>query len=243
MSITENRNRIGKFTSSEIYKLMTEDRKGTGFGAPALTYIKHKKIEKKLKRSINTDVSTRPMLWGLFCERRVHALLPLTYQYTFDETLDHPKYDFISGSPDLINNIEDVVADIKCPQPLAFAELVDNLTMAVKTNDISYFKDNHPNYYYQLLSNALITGKNFIELIVYMPYESELEEIRAEVENADLEEPWKYRFITESLKCELAYLPDDSEYKNLNIFRFPLDKGDAILLESKVIAASIILKS
>ena len=76
-----------------------------------------------------------------------------------------------------------------------------------------------------------------------MPYESELEEIRAEVENADLEEPWKYRFITESLKCELAYLPDDSEYKNLNIFRFPLDKGDAILLESKVIAASIILKS
>ena len=75
-----------------------------------------------------------------------------------------------------------------------------------------------------------------------MPYESELEEIRAEVENADLEEPWKYRFITESLKCELAYLPDDSEYKNLNIFRFPLDKLDANLLTQRVLEASLILK-
>lgn len=243
MSITENKNRIAKFTSSEIWKLMTVDRKGTGFGAPALTYIKQKQYEKKLKRSVTTDVSTRPMLWGLFNESRVHGLLSLDYQYTFDETLNHKKYDFLSGSPDLINDSEDVVADIKCPQPLAFAELVENLTKAKETGDLSYFRDNHANYYWQLLNNALITGKNNIELIVYMPYESELEEIRNSVENADLEEPWKYRFITESLKCELAYLPDDSDYKNLNIFRFPLDKGDAILLESKVIAAGIILNS
>lgn len=237
MSITENQNRIGCFTSSKIFNLMKEGPKPGSFGKPFHTYIQEKKFEQKLKRSISTDVSTRPMLWGKFLESRVHNMLGMAYRHVFDETLQHPKYDFWSGSPDFINDTDDVVCDSKCPQPKAFCELVENCSKGIDA-----FKDNHEDYYWQLVSNALITGKNFIELIVYMPYESELEEIRAEVENADLEEPWKYRFITESLKCELAYLPDDSEYKNLNIFRFPLDKLDANLLTQRVLEASLILK-
>ena len=74
-----------------------------------------------------------------------------------------------------------------------------------------------------------------------MPYESELEEIRAEAENFDSVDQYKYRFIAESTKHQLAYLPNDSEYKNLNIFRFPLNKEDAFLLENKVIEASLLL--
>lgn len=237
MSITENQNRIGCFTSSKIFNLMKEGPKPGSFGKPFHTYIQEKKFEQKLKRSISTDVSTRPMLWGKFLESRVHNMLGMAYRHVFDETLQHPKYNFWSGSPDFINDTDDVVCDSKCPQPKAFCELVENCSKGIEA-----FKDNHEDYYWQLVSNALITGKNFIELIVYMPYESELEEIRAEVENADLEEPWKYRFITESLKCELAYLPDDSEYKNLNIFRFPLDKFDANLLTQRVLEASLILK-
>lgn len=237
MSITENQNRIGCFTSSKIFNLMKEGPKPGSFGKPFHTYIQEKKFEQKLKRSISTDVSTRPMLWGKFLESRVHNMLGMAYRHVFDETLQHPKYNFWSGSPDFINDTDDVVCDSKCPQPKAFCELVENCSKGIEA-----FKDNHEDYYWQLVSNALITGKNFIELIVYMPYESELEEIRAEVENADLEEPWKYRFITESLKCELAYLPDDSEYKNLNIFRFPLDKLDANLLTQRVLEASLILK-
>lgn len=236
MSITENHNRIGCFTSSKIFNLMKEGTKKGTPGKPFFTYIQEKKFERKLKRSISTDVSTRPMLWGSFLEARVHNMIGMGYRHVFDETLQHPKYDFWSGSPDFINDTDDVVCDSKCPQPKAFCELVENCSKGLES-----FKENHEDYYWQLVSNALITGKNNIELIGYMAYESELEEIRAEVENADLEEPWKYRFITESLKAELAYLPDDSEYKNLNIFRFPLDKGDAILLENKVVAASILL--
>lgn len=236
MSITENKNRIGCFTSSKIFNLMKEGSKKGTPGKPFFTYIDEKKFEKKLKRSINTELSTRPMLWGSFLEGRVHDMLGMGYRHVFDETLQHPKYNYWSGSPDFINDADDVVCDSKCPQPKAFCELVENCSKGIKA-----FKDNHEDYYWQLVSNALITGKNNIELIVYMPYESELEEIRNSVENADLEEPWKYRFITESLKCELAYLPDDSEYKNLNIFRFPLDKLDANLLTQRVLEASLIL--
>lgn len=241
MSITENKNRIGNFTSSEIYKLMTEGKTKGTFGKPALTYIQEKIYERKLKRSLDVEASSKPMLWGKFLESRVHDMLPLGWEHKFDETIVHPKYNFWSGSIDNVNRQEDSVGDTKCLQPKKFCEVVDCLTKCQELNDISLFRDEHPDKYWQLTSNACILGLNYIVPIIYMPYESELEEIRNSVENADLEEPWKYRFITESLKCELAYLPDDSEYKNLNIFRFPLDKLDANLLTQRVLEASLIL--
>jgi hypothetical protein len=206
------------------------------FGKPALTYIKEKQYERKLKRSISTDVETRPMLWGKFLEPRVHNLLGMEYEHVNDLSLTHSKYKFWVGSPDFLDRKNKVVSDSKCPQPKAFCELIENCSKGVEV-----FKSEHEDYYWQLVSNALITGSEFIELIVYMPYESELPEIRLEAENFDSVDQYKYRFIAESSKHQLAYLPDDSEYQNLNIFRFPLDKNDAFLLENKVIEASILL--
>lgn len=235
MAITENINRIGNFSSSEVWKLTKLNKASNDFGAPALTYIKEKHYERKLKRSINTDTSTRTIIWGRYLESIVFDKLPLTYTYTFDATISHPKYPFWVGSPDLDNEKENTISDIKCPQPKAFAELVENLTMAKELNDISIFKKEHEDYYWQLVSNACIKGRDFIELIVYMPYLSDLQSIKDSVEHADLEEPWKYRFIQESLNRELPYLPNESEYKDLNIFRFELDKNDALFLEQQVI--------
>lgn len=234
MSILENVARNGNFSSSKIFNLLKLAKDQVNFGAPALTYIQEKKYERKLKRSISTDAETRPTLWGKFLEPRVHELLGMEYEHTNDVTLIHPKYPFWVGSPDFLDRKAKVVSDSKCPQPKAFCELVDNCSKGVQV-----FKKEHENYYWQLVSNALITDSEFIELIVYMPYESELPEIREEAENFDGLDQYKYRFIAESTKHQLAYLPDDSEYKNLNIFRFPLDKADAFILESKVIEASI----
>ncbi len=238
MSILENIIRNGNFSSSKNYNLLKLAKDQVSFGAPALTYIKEKKYERKLKRSISTEVETRPMLWGSFLEGRIHNLIGMEYEHVNDVTLVHPKYDFWVGSPDFKIQSKKVVSDSKCPQPKAFCELIDNCSKGIEA-----FKKEHDDYYWQLVSNACILGSEFIELIVYMPYESELQEIRSEAENFDGLDQYKYRFIAESSKNQLAYLPDDSEYKNLNIFRFPLDKGDAILLESKVIAAGIILNS
>jgi len=238
MSILENTVRNGNFSSSKIYNLLKVGRDKSSFGAPALNYIKQKKYERKMKRSISTEVDTRSILWGKFLEPRVHNLIGMEYEHINDITLVHPKYDYWVGSPDFKIVKDKVVSDSKCPQPNAFCELIENCSQGIE-----YFKENHEDYYWQLVSNACILGMDYIELIVYMPYESELKEIRFEAENYDGLDQYKYRFIAESDKNQLAYLPDNSEYKNLNIFRFPLDKGDAILLESKVIAASIILKS
>lgn len=246
MSITLNTNRIGSFTSSEIHKLMSNDRSGKGIGAPGLTYIKEKKMELKLKRSIDVEASSRPMLWGKFLEQRVHDMLDPGYELISNVTLKHPKIKHWSGSPDNVKRREFVACDTKCLQPKKFCEVVEDLTSAYAKKDVSIFRENHPDKYWQLVSNAILLSENgtpikFIEPIIYMPYEKDLHAIRTSVENADLEEPWKYRFISECLKEELAYLPDDSGYKDLNVFRFALDQGDVSLLTARVIMAQTLL--
>lgn len=242
MSILKNKIRNGNFTSSKIFNLLKLAKDQKSFGAPALNYIKEKQWERKLGRSLNTDVSTKPILWGRFLEKRVHDLLPLSYEWINDETLQHPKYEFWVGSPDNKEWSTKTVCDTKCPGPKAFCELVDNLKLALKYKDISYFRDNHEDYYWQLVSNACILGADNIELIVYMPYESELPDIRLAVEEFDSFDQYKYRWIAESAKEELSYLPDGGEYKNINRFRFALDRMDAIKLEGKVISANRLLE-
>jgi hypothetical protein len=70
-----------------------------------------------------------------------------------------------------------------------------------------------------------------------MPYESELEEIREMAENYDGNDQWKYRFIAESHKSALPYLPNKGYYKNLNIFEFKVPEEDKKALTERVLMA------
>ena len=91
---------------------------------------------------------------------------------------------------------------------------------------VSSFKDDFPEYYWQLVSNACIINSKHIEMIVYMPYERDLKEIRDAADNYDGLDQYKYRFISELPWYNLACLPNDSDYKDLNIFRFEPIDGD-----------------
>lgn len=226
--------RNGNFSSSEIWKLTTLDKKGDSFGKPALTYIKEKQFEQKLKRSLSVRKDSRATLWGNFLEQRVYELLPNTYRLIGqrgDSSLFHENIPYWCGKPDLISPLK--VSDIKCPEPKAFCELIDVLDAGYDS-----FKENNPEYFWQLISNAILTKSEFIELIVYLPYESELEAIREMAENFNGDEFWKYRFIYESDKSELAYQPEDSAYKNLNLYEFKVRPEDMEFLTSKVISAT-----
>jgi hypothetical protein len=249
-SILDNVSRNGNFTSSKIANLLKSEK-------TALTYINEKRWERKLKRSISTEAETRPILWGRFLETWVHEMLPPTYEHVNDITLDHPKYPFWKGSPDFKQNYMPeiiggknfifprrmkVVSDLKCPQPKAFCQLVDNCFEAVVNDNINVFKDNHEDYYWQLVSNGIITDSDYMELIVYMPFEKDLQGIRNMAENFDGLDQYKYRWIVESSKNHLAYLPDDSDYKDLNIFRFKIPIEDKLKLEGIVVKAGNLLE-
>ncbi len=242
MSITENKNRIAHFTSSNIYKLMTKGKGLNGFGAPAISYIEEVNIEKKLNRSIDTDSYSRDMAWGLFLEKRVFDLVEYGYELQSAVTAEHPTIKYWSGSPDLFMP-EKKIGDIKCYQPKNFAKYAEALLRC----DTEYLKENFAKEYWQLVSNAVIFQVPVAEAIVYMPYESELGiigEMAANYDDKGKGDQWKYRFIAESEKSALAYLPDNGPFfKNLHRFEFEVPKQDKDLLTGQVeLAGSMLWK-
>src|SRR3954467_9148443 len=113
MSITENKLRIGNFTSSNNFKLLTLAKNGISWGKPALTYIEEKNLERKMGVSLETETYTQDMAWGTFLEQRVHNMLGLEYKLSSSETDRHPTIEFWCGSKDLIVAGEKI-SDIKC---------------------------------------------------------------------------------------------------------------------------------
>ncbi len=246
MSITENVLRVGNLTSSNAIKLFSEPtaaeaKKGVIFGKGALTYIKERNHERRLGRSLNMEVSAKPTKWGKVGEMRVFELLPLEYTVVGDVTDLHPIYDFWSGSKDVCKNNNETVGDIKCPYTLAsFCDLVhplyENLNGMDAMNVVRNTHSEGEKYYQQIVSNACITGAKYGELIVYMPYKSELEDIKFSV----LDDP-EFMFIKWALDNELPFLPDGGYYKNLNTIRFEIPQSDKDILTKRMIEAGKLL--
>lgn len=233
--MTENINRIARFTSSQISKLMTNGKGVHGLGAPALTYIEEKNLEIKLGRSIKTEVYAKDAAWGTFLEQYVFHLLPFGYEWTGTKTDMHPTIKCWSGSTDF--KAGSLIAELKCYQPKKFAQYTD----ALLSKDIDLIKKEFPDEYWQLVSNAIINQVDIAEAITFMPYRSQLPELREMAENYDGPDQWKYRFIAEGEDCDLAYLPDNGYYQNLNRFSFEVPKADKEALTERVLLAEKLL--
>lgn len=236
----ENILRIGNFTSSNIYKLCARNKDGSK-SAAYYTYIEEKIYERSLGRSLEMGAYGQSMAWGKFLEKRVFDNLPTSYQMLNKETYLHPKLKFVAGSTDFI--VPKVkISELKCFEPKNFASYVT----ALATGDTETIKKNHPKEYWQMVSNAIIHGTPKMEAIVYMSYESEMDEIRALAENPEYlmqvgMMPWEVRFIVEKPNSQLAVLPDDSKFKNLNIFEFDVPQDDVIFLTKALIEAGKLL--
>lgn len=230
-----NELRNGNFTSSEIVALTKFDTKGINPGKPFFTYIEECNMERRLCRSVSEETNARPIAWGKLNESRVFELLGTEYSLISQETIVHPRIDYWAGSPDAlkyINRLPETVCDIKCPKTLkSFCQLVDGW----KKDGIDGIREGHKEgekYYWQLVSNAVLTGCSHAELIVYVPYLSELDSIRKSVDGNG-----KYYWIWGSTDEELPYLIEGGYYKNLNVFRFEVPFLDKQFLEKRVLEA------
>ena len=124
----EHKLRFGNYTSSSISALMTVSKDKKEFGKPAITYIKEKLMERKLKRVLNTEMSARPTLWGKVVEQRAFDVLGMEYKLTSKVSYVHPEFDFWVGTPDGLK--ENTVYDIKCPYTLkSFCEFAECKTI------------------------------------------------------------------------------------------------------------------
>ncbi len=229
--------RIGSFTSSEIVALTTKG-KSEMFGAAAKNYIQETNMERRLGRSISADTNARPLSWGKLLERRCFDLLGLEYQLSSAETVVHPKIPYWAGSADGFKYDEGkTVIDIKNPISLkSFCEFADCKT-------IDEVRENHKDgekYFWQLISNAILSDCKFAELIIHCPYKSELSAIR-EMANNYTGNANHVAWINFSTDEELPYILDGGFYKNINIIRWEISSADKEFLTSRVLEAGKLL--
>lgn len=244
--------RHGNFSSSSIWRLTTNGRAKGSLGAPALSYIKEKQREIKLKRSITNNALTRPIIWGKILELYVfREKLPMKYKDGNNSgRLVHPEISRWTGVPDTIC-AEEVVGDTKCPTSLVkFCDAVEEMELGVEA-----FREANKEHYWQLISNAILSGCKKAERIVYVPYASELEKIRDFVASLDLYSlpedlnefrvKWIYDeiedYLNNGIEPSFAFLPNDSEYKDLNTFVFDVPQEDIDFLTERVKMATKLL--
>lgn len=244
-TILKNVLRHGNITSSEVVALTKKCKEKGSLGAPALTYIDECNMERRLGRSLTDEVSARPLSWGKLCEKRVEQLLPTSYALCSDITLEHPTIDCWKGTPDATVPTKRTVCDIKCPMTLkSFCTFIDSIVMVEingvwvmdGTATINAIRANHKDgekYYWQIVSNAVLTDSVIGELIIYVPYKSELDEIKG----IAADELNKYYWIVNAQEEELPYLIDDGYYKNLNIISFLIPEEDKLFLTERVLTA------
>jgi hypothetical protein len=222
--------RAGTFSSSNIYKLMTNGKAADSLGKPALTYIEETRYEMRLGRSLSTDQYSRPALWGTFVESYVNDNhIGLEYELASTERIIHPKFPRWTGAPDLISS--DCVGDIKCPQLKNFCELEKSF----KDDSLG---DDFPEYYWQLVSNAILTSKDYAELIVFCPYQEELDAIRSVSLSQDDK---RFHFIANAKDEELPYLINGGYYKNVMRYKWLVTEEERYELEKRVDLAIFLL--
>ncbi len=254
MSILKNYFRGGNFTSSNIYKLMVKNKAKTDFGDAALTYIYEKNLERKFGMHLNNETSSKELSWGLLLEDRIFSHIGLEYTKTSTETDMHPTIGFWSGSKDGCKEVEKrAVLDFKCPFTrksfggltlpiyccLSGIEAMRAIVEGFEHEGIEYpAHSSGKQYYWQLVSNAIINNTDYAELIVYMPYQSELIEIYEMAKDNP-----SCRWMNYATEDEIPYIPDNGFFKNINIISFEVPKEDKELLTANVLKAGKMLCS
>jgi len=269
--------RVANFSSSSAHRLigagkrpMTADelaarpKKGVGssvkqiedstiLGRSTISYIKEKVREEKLKRSLQAESNARPLIWGKVMERYVfERKLDTSYRDGNQQgRIQHATVDRWNGIPDTLRaTVENnIVGDIKCPFSLtSYCDTIEAIEAG-----LDVYKVEKSENYWQLVSNAcLVEYKlnlpfNQGESIIYVPYASELPDIRDWIsqdftpENEGLTPfqcEWIYNqivgLITSGQEPSFPYLPDASSYKDLTSWTFDIPQADKNLLTERV---------
>jgi len=251
-SILENVSRVGNFTSSGIVALTSTNRKGNDFGVEANTYINEKIFERILGCSLDAETDARATSWGKCLEMYVFTeVLDMSYTITSQETDTHPTILCWKGSKDgthegITAELRAVI-DIKCPftkksymqliLPLFFGlsgmEAMNALRFGFthKNREFPKHKDGEK-YYMQLVSNAIINNCKYAELVVFMPKDADLLNIRTYLNGNK-----KAKFLEYLSDNQIPSIPNDSPVKSLYIIRFEVPQSDIDLLTNCVLKA------
>lgn len=171
------RARLGKFTASAAYKLMTKGRaKDQVFGATALDYIDEVIGDRLLSPEVVCDDArfndwldrrvqeNRACMWGHDTEPQARELYEsITGRPVMAGRMwQHPEVEALTVSPDgLVGN--DGLVEIKCPYT------AKNFVKLVRVHDAASLKAISPEYYWQVQCQLAVTGRAWCDFVVYEP--------------------------------------------------------------------------
>jgi hypothetical protein len=167
------RARSGKFTPSELHKLMTEPKsKSDILSVGAITYIKEKIAETLIENLPNENEFTNAATaWGNSYEDEAINL----FSDQSDTEIIKPGFidcnDFFGGTPDGIAADGSFGIEVKCPYNPTIH--LDNLIL-----DPMDFPKARKEYYYQIQGYALLTGIKDWYFISYDPRQQDPLKIR-----------------------------------------------------------------
>lgn len=202
--------RLGKFTSSEIWKLMQKGRaKDSYFGETAQTYIKGRLAEILTQEPVNNLDGLASIEWGNSNE--IDAVMDfekrtgLTVEYygkgnpQFFPFSEHPEY--AGGSPDGFVGADGVI-EVKCPY-----NSTHHITHMMIGSPYDLLKEK-PDYYGQLQFNMLCAARTKGYFVSYDPrmlkYELRLHVIELPLNESYCEE--LIERLEEAIKLLKAYL-------------------------------------
>lgn len=155
--------RIGKFTASEFYRLVTYQKKSE-LPAGAITYATEKVVD-LLTEFFDDDFISWDMQWGMdheldaVTEFEKRTGLKITHTGKDQEFIQIGQY--IGGTPDGLIG-KNSGAEIKCPKSTTHFKYLN-------INNQVDLKENCPNYYWQIQGLLYITGRKFWYFISYDP--------------------------------------------------------------------------
>jgi hypothetical protein len=220
--------RKANFTSSSIWRLAVPGRKNGEPSANFYSYVEEKKAEIIAGRTLSNEARSTSLDWGNMCES-------LAQRYKHE---DLPW----SGMPDGLKG-PDVVTDIKSPWTLASFMAVympifhTGKIKPEETTVSELLKKSKKEWYWQLISNSILTKRTVCELILFMPKRKLLEEIRAISQNSG-----KYYFHNKT-DFELPWTSENSEINTITKIQFEAPEADVQHLKERVqLAANLLNK-
>lgn len=173
--------RLGKFSASQIYRLMTEpkikaDKEAGNLSDGAMTYVLECVAESLTGQRAKDEFTSKFTDWGVQHEPIAKAIYEQVFKCKVTDT-GHIAYDKHSGgSPDGLVG-EDGLIEIKCPYTIT-----SHLEHSQKE-----LKDK-PEYFWQCLMYLLITGRKWIDFISYHPaYPGKLQIVRKRLIASELQ--------------------------------------------------------
>lgn len=160
--------RVGKFTCSEIWKLLTEprskaDKEAGNLSETAKTYI-YEKVSESITGVVH-QISSPALEWGVEHEPSAKEAYKKVFELEVEETgLVGNK--MLAGSPDGIatdGGLDEGVLEIKCP----FNQSVHLSNLLLSPED---FKSEGKEYYWQVQGYMFLTDSHWADFVSFHPY-------------------------------------------------------------------------